>query len=528
MTIHKIHFMPFGKTTELVKGKTILEYAQELAIPLLSSCGGKGKCGQCRVIIYKGVELLNSRTNIEEKFLGNVKQRLACQTKTIDITHDVYIEVMPYSELQILVKGIDKKIELSPLTKMVGNKIVFGEQVVGDYEGKIYGLAADIGTTTVVLHLINLETGECIFTTAFENPQKKIAGDNVIKRIGYDKEKPGELQKLLISYINKEIKKYAKNVYEMVVVGNTTMRDLFFGIDVQTIGVTPYKSITELKRGPTYIYKKAREIFLDIYPQANIYGASIIGSHIGADATAVCLTTGLFDTSEETSMAIDIGTNSEIILKHKDILLATSCAAGSALEPMPAVEGAIERIKLEGDKVTYKTVRGLEPVGICGSGIIDLLAEMLTHGVMDEKGYLTVGKVFNITDSIAITQQQIKGQEGLIWSKAAISLGIKVLLEHAGITITELKKVYLAGSFGNFIDKANARKIGLVPAVPLERIMQVGNAAVEGAKQMLLSKKRRELAEKAARKVKVVNLESIPNYGERLILEEQYFRELTT
>ncbi|MCK4419759.1 DUF4445 domain-containing protein, partial [Candidatus Aerophobetes bacterium] len=157
---------------------------------------------------------------------------------------------------------------------------------------------------------------------------------------------------------------------------------------------------------------------------------------------------------------------------------------------------------------------------------IDLLGELIKTGKMDENGYLVNGKVFKITDKVQLTQNAIKGENGLMWSKAAISLGIKVLLEKTGIGVDNLDRVYLAGSFGSYIDKKNARRIGLVPAVPLKRIVQVGNAAAQGANEMLLSKERRELAEKSVKKVKHINLELVPNYGERLMLDEQNFKKL--
>ena len=187
----------------------------------------------------------------------------------------------------------------------------------------------------------------------------------------------------------------------------------------------------------------------------------------------------------------------------------------------------IQRISIDNGEIGYKTIGNTEPVGICGSGIIDLLGELIKTKEMDENGYLMNRKVFKITDKVQLTQNAIKGENGLMWSKAAISLGIKVLLEEAGIRSTDdLDRVYLAGSFGSYIDKKNARRIGLIPAIPLREIVQVGNAAAEGAKEILLSRERRRLAEESVKKVKHINLELISNYGERLMLDEQNFREL--
>jgi len=527
---HRIYFPQFNKEIEILKGSTVLEHARKLGISINAPCDGIGTCGQCRIVIKQGYGALNERTAIEKKLLDSRELRLACQARVLKTSDDIYVKVFVHGDLQILTAEKENNFKLNPLIKSSGEKVIFNKtDIIDSYSGKIYGIAADIGTTTIVLHLMDLESGKCASTSAFENPQRKIDGDNVINRIDYDAKNPGKLQNILISHINKEIEKMPcskHDIYEMVIVGNPTMRDIFFGLDVQTIGVKPFKSLTELEGGSTAIYKKASELSLDIHPNANVYGSSLIGSHVGSDITAVCLSTGLFEDENETALAIDIGTNGELVLKYKNKLTATSCAAGSALEPIPAIKGAIERLTLSGDKAKWKAIGGGKAVGLCGSGIIDLLSEMLKNNIMDDRGYLTQGKAFNVTDSIKITQNQIKGQDGLMWSKAAISLGIKALLEKENIDIYRLDRIYLAGSFGNYIDKQNARKIGLIPAVLSEQIIQVGNAAAEGAKEMLLSKERRELAEKSAQKVKHINLESIPNYGERLMLDEQNFKEL--
>jgi len=525
---HKIYFPQFGKEAEISKGRTILDYAKELGIPISSGCGGSGICKECRIVIEEGNKGLNKKTDFEKELDRN--ERLACQAVIENISNDISIKVLHYGHLhQILEKGKNKRIKLDPLTKRVSKKVIFNDEEIDNYRGHIYGIAMDLGTTTIVLHLIDLENGDTINTSAFENPQRIIDGNDVISRIMYDKKNPGKLHRELISYINEKIKKMPcdKNeIYEMVVVGNSTMRDIFFALNVQTLGVKPFKSITELNKNSTFLNKKAFEFLLDINKNANIYGAPLIGSHVGADTTAVCLSTGLFDDLEEKVLAIDIGTNGEVVLKHNKKIIATSCAAGPALEPIPALRGAIQRISLDHGEIRWKTIGNTEPIGICGSGIIDLLGELIKNKKMDENGYFTEGKIFKITDKIYVTQNLIKGENGLMWSKAAISLGIKVLLEEAGINTDNLNKVYLAGSFGSYINKEHARRIGLIPTVPLNKIIQIGNAAAEGAKEMLLSKERRRLAEKSVRKVKHIDLELIPNYGERLMLDEQNFKEL--
>jgi uncharacterized 2Fe-2S/4Fe-4S cluster protein (DUF4445 family) len=526
---NRIYFSQFNKDKLLEKGQTILKAAQDLQIPINAGCGGLGICGECKIRIEKGSEALDEKTKAEEKLEKD--ERLACQAVIENDKYDVYVSVIQAGFItNILTHGKKRKeISLNPFAKRRGYKVLLGEEEIDDYKGGIFGIATDVGTTTVVLHLINLEKGNIVHTSAFENPQKRLGGNNVISRIRFDGENPGKLQSILISKINEEIKKMpvdSQNIYDFVVVGNSTMRDLFFGLDVQSIGVSPFKSVTETDKGTIPLKVKAPELNIYINKEAQIYGPPLIGSHVGADALAVSLSCGVFDNEEENIMCIDIGTNGEVVLKSEKGIIATSCAAGSALEPMPAVPGAISRFSIINKKRNFETIGNAKPIGICGSGIIDFLGELIKNNLMDEDGYLKGRKDFVVTDNIKITQPDIKGESGLLWSKAAVSLGIKALLEEASLTTDDLDKVYLAGSFGTYIDKENAKIIGLVPDIPLNKIIQVGNAAALGASEMLLCLEMRNLAESSANEIKHIHLENIPNYGERLMLVEQKFNKL--
>lgn len=527
---NRIYFPQFKKNKLIEKGQTILAVAQDLQIPINAGCGGLGICGECKVKIEKGSEALNDKAKAEEKLEKD--ERLACQALIENDGYDIYVSVVQAGFItNILTYGEKRKeICLNPYVKRKDSKVFLGEDEIGDYRGNIFGIAADVGTTTVVLHLINLEEGNIVHTSAFENPQKSLGGSNVISRIKFDGEDPGKLQSILISKINEKIKKMpveTQNIYDFVVVGNSTMRDLFFGLDVQSIGTSPFKSITEIDEGTFPLKARASELNLFINKNAEVYTPPLIGSHVGADALAVALSCGLFEDEEENVMCIDIGTNGEVILKSDREIIATSCAAGPALEPTSAVPGAISRFGIDKGENCFETIGNVEPIGICGSGIIDILGELIKNDLMDEDGYLKDRKDFVITDNVKITQQDIKGESGLLWSKAAISLGIKALLEEANLTTGDLDKVYLAGSFGTYIDKENAKIIGLVPDIPSDKIIQVGNAAALGAQEMLLCLEMRNLAESSANEIKHIHLESILNYGERLMLVEQKFRRLS-
>ena len=526
---NRIFFLEFNKNKLLERGQTILKIARDLNIPINAGCGGLGICGECKVKIEKGIEILNNRTKAEEKLKND--ERLACQAVIEKDGVDLFVSVVRSGFIaNILTHGKKRKeICLNPHVKRKDNKIFLGENEIDSYGDGIFGIAADVGTTTVVLHLIDLEKGNIVHTSAFENPQRILGGNNVISRIHFDEKLPGRLQSLLISEINEEIKKMkvdSRSIYDFVIVGNSTMRDLFFGLDVQSIGKSPFKSITETDEATVSLKTGASELNLDINKNAEVYGPPLIGSHVGADALAVALSCGLFEDVGGNVMCIDIGTNGEVILRTDKGIMATSCAAGPALEPMSAVPGAISRFKIENKKISFETIGNAKPIGICGSGIIDVLSELVKNNLINEDGYLKDKKDFVIAENIKITQPDIKGESGLLWSKAAISLGIKALLEEAGLTTSDLDKVCLAGSFGTYIDKENAKIIGLVPDISSDKIIQVGNAAALGASEMLLCLESRNLAESSANEIKHINLESIPDYGERLMLVEQKFKKL--
>lgn len=527
---NRIYFPQFNKDKLLEQGQTILKAAQDLGIPINAGCGGLGICEECKVKIEKGSEALNKRTKAEKDLEKD--ERLACQAVIENDGYDIFVSVVQVGFItNILTYGKRRKeIVLNPYAKRKGDKVFLAEREIDDYRGGIFGIAADVGTTTVVLHLINLEEGNIIHTSAFENPQKRLGGSNVISRIHFDGKNPGVLQSIIISKINEEIKKMpvdSQDIYDFVIVGNSTMRDLFFGLDVMSIGVSPFKSITETDEGTVPLKIDASELNLFANKNAEIYGPPLIGSHVGADALAVSLSCGVFDNEKENIMCIDIGTNGEVILKTDESIIATSCAAGPALEPTSAVPGAISRFGIINGKINFETIGNAEPIGVCGSGVVDILGELIKSNLMDEDGYLKDKKDFVVTGNIKITQPDIKGESGLLWSKAAISLGIKALLEEANLTTDDLDKIYLAGSFGTYIDKENAKIIGLVPDISSDKIIQVGNAAALGAQEMLLCLEMRNLAESSANDIKHIHLEAIPNYGERLMLIEQKFKRLS-
>ena len=290
-------------------------------------------------------------------------------------------------------------------------------------------------------------------------------------------------------------------IVEAVVVGNTVIHHLFLGLPVQQLGVSPYTPVVD-----TAVDVKAREVGLEINPGGYVHLLPNIAGYVGADHVAMLLATRL-DNAAETTLAIDIGTNTEICLNHKGKMTSVSCASGPAFEGahikhgMRAAPGAIEYVQIENNEVKIQTIGGVPPVGICGSGLLDAVAQMRLNGIVDASGRLgdrgnSSSKEFVLadrTDSNPITISQ-KDVRELQLAKAAIRVGIMALTENAGIDEQDIQKVVIAGAFGTFIDVTSAITIGMLPNLPLDRFQQVGNAAGTGARLALISKEERARA----------------------------------
>ena len=517
-----------GKKLPLSADKTIFDYADELQVRVPTSCGRSGECHECIVEITRGLEALSPPTEAE-RFLRD-PYRLACQASAVDPTRNVAFKLLTRRP-QILRKGERVGSDLAPLTARKGDSVHFGDRRLDAYRGRIYGLAVDAGTTTVVLNLLDLETGRCLFTSSFENPQR-FGGSDIMHRISYDSgPHQGELQKALIAAINYETRDMCRRlgfprreIYEMVIVGNSTMRDLFFGLDVESIGQRPYKSPTEhelnrKERTTTSLNVKAKELGLQIHPEANVYGAPLIGSHVGSDVAAGLLAIGMAE-REEVVMLVDVGTNTEVVLGNKDRLLAASCPAGPAFEGglvtygMPGYEGAIESLRLTNGEVGFETIGNVAPQGICGSGLVDLLAELRRTGRMDELGVFWDGSSeFTVVSDVGITLSRAD-LSALAQAKAANFCGQWIVLRRYGLAPEQVSRLYLAGGFANYLDVGNAVSIGFIANFSEDRVAKIGNAALEGATAMLLSRTQRHSVENLVRGIEHVELETTPDFFE--------------
>ena len=514
----------------------------------------------------------------------------------VKVTDDVRIEI-PDSSLQkeqrILCEGVSKKIKFDPCLKIkkikiqkpllgdewslidlikyelkeknlsidylalkkLSNKLTsehyikiieYHNEIIGisEIEQNIYGIAVDIGTTTIVTYLMDMGTGELVGIESLLNPQIRY-GEDVISRITYSLKNGVDIpHKVIVEGINLMIERLCEkngissdSIYEMTTVGNTAMHHIFHNINPISLSESPFSPVMS-----SSIDIKARDLGININQSGNIHFLPLISGFVGADTIGVLLATEIYK-NNEISLAIDIGTNGELVLGNKDIMVSCSCAAGPALEGghlqfgMRASTGAIETIFIEEDTfyTFYKTINNGKPRGLCGSGIIDVVSEMLRVGLLDSSGkilehnneririnplnnqkeYVIEWKENTDTDQdIVITASDIREIQ---LAKGAIMTGINILLGKLDITVDNLERLYLAGAFGNYIDIKNAIRIGLIPDIPLDKIKLVGNAAGEGAKLSLLSKEKRIEENNINKKIDYIELAAEKNFNKEFV-----------
>ena len=429
--------------------------------------------------------------------------------------------------IETATEGLDEsRLRLDPAVTRDGRFVLLDGEPLAEAKGPLHGLALDVGTTTVALRLYDLESGRLVATHSFENPQR-FGGSDIMARIHYDGVHRGKLlQRTLVGYLSRAISSLPADpltIYELVVAGNPTMRDLLFGLDVQPIGVMPYRSTTEValdegRATTTSLSVKARRLRLPVHPEARVYGLPLVGSHVGADAAACLLATGIAE-SQALAAIVDIGTNTEAFLGNRERLLAASCPAGPAFEGggvsfgMPALEGAIERVRLgDGGDVELEVIGDRTPVGLCGSGLVDLLSELRRTGRMNGQGRFTDDShTFPLGHGLSLSEADVNE---LAQAKGANAAGVRVLAETYGVPLQRIERLYLAGGFARHIDVDAARRVGLVPDLPAERIVKVGNAALLGASMTLLSRSHRSELETLVRRVEHVRLETHPHFFE--------------
>jgi len=548
---------------EAEAGSTLLEALRGRGIPVPAGCGGLGLCGMCRVRVLRGD--VSPPTAGEVALLGNLLNggwRLACQVvlrgdvevevplrrglakgrvrRSVRITNPVAlipVEVgvgEPSAEEALLRSLSERGVRASALTLRALSSLASAATregatkvaVVADGEVldladdyTALGLAVDVGTTSVAVSLVDLASGAVLDERATLNSQVRYGAD-VISRVHYavtHERGVEELQRAAVGTVNEllaEMRAPRDRVYRVVVAGNSVMLHLFFGISPRALGYYPFRPV--YRRG---LAARASELGLGVHPYALVSSLPILGGYVGGDVVGDLIAADLSE--YRVAMLIDVGTNGEVVVKRGDRYVATSAPAGPAFEGvglrsgMMAVEGAIERVRLtEGGRVEYEVIGGGRPKGICGTGYIDLLAELLRAGLLSESGRLLRGP--GVTEVDGVAAFVVAEEEGVLLTQldvrklqlavAAIKLAAKHAMRAAGVEPGDLEAVVVAGDFGYHLDAGNAVRIGLLPPVDESAIRFIGNGSLTGAELYMVSEEARREAESLARVCEVLDV----------------------
>ncbi len=559
----------------------------EAGIPINAVCGGMGECGKCRVYVkesinegvlesvlkgdYSKIEFqLACQTTVDstiEVFIppSSVTEKMKVLTRCEDSYHEKIDPLLIKYHIQLPSPTLDdnisdierikrelrsRKIQLSHISldriQYLGKKLRDanwditlslsrrdpGYELIdiesGDMSGEYLGLAVDLGTTTIVANLVDLGTGEIVGSAADYNKQM-VHGEDVLTRIDFSADAKGlrTMQGLAVKTINSLIGKLGiapEKIRSMVIAGNTVMTHLLYGIYPRFIKLEPYIPVSN-----TMPLVYARELGIKVNNRAILHSLPSRAGYVGGDITADIIAARMYEKSE-ISIMIDVGTNGEVVVGNKDWLVGCACSAGPAFEGgevdsgMRATTGAIEQIDINpsGDS-DYKTIGNVPPVGICGSGLIDLLAELFTHNLIDRKGNLQKevnpqrirngndglefvvvekGSTGNNTD-IVITEIDI---QSIIRSKAAVYAATALLLKTVNLDFDDMDKIYIAGGFGNYIDLRKAILLGLLPDMSVDKFVFIGNGSLTGAKTVLLSCEMMDRAAEINKKLTYVEL----------------------
>jgi uncharacterized 2Fe-2S/4Fe-4S cluster protein (DUF4445 family) len=517
--LFRIDFEPTGRRGDARPGQTLLEAAQAAGVGLASVCGGVGTCEECRVLLISG--RLSKPSLVEEAALGKQALaegwRLACQAEALN---DVKLHLPPESltaPQRLQVEGQETDLVPEPVVRTPGS----------------HGLAVDVGTTKLAAYLVELESGRTVAKTGAMNPQVSF-GEDVVSRIAYAGREPGgarQLQAVLMETLNgllsgmcAEASVDPQSVRDAVLVGNTAMHHLAAGLPVEQLGRAPF---APARTGPLDL--PAEDLGLALAPGARVYLPPVVAGYVGADHVAMLLASGVLEAGRlegktgKIIIALDIGTNTEISLVVGNQATCCSCASGPAFEGahiregMRAAPGALERARWSEGKIQWQSIDGRPPVGICGSGILDVVAALMDGGLLKPTGQLTIGDAYPLVlaaqtglgRDLHVTRKDV---HEIQLAKSAIRSGTEVLLAEAELTSAEIDEFIVAGAFGTYLDLRSAVRVGMFPPLPLDKFHQVGNAAGVGARQMLVSLAKRRQAEDIARNLGYVELATHPGF----------------
>lgn len=504
----KIIFKPSGIAVEVPDGSTIMDAERIANLNFEYPCGGNGTCGKCLVDVC-----LN----------GTVSKMKACTTPVIN---------------GMVVTLCENSCDDIVMTSSICSGGTVSPNVdISNFDAPL-GVAFDIGTTTLAAYLLNLRTGKVIDSLGELNSQVKYGGDVVSRCIFSLKNGALEIANCVHSEADAMIEtlltknNFSKNdVLAVSIVGNTCMHHIFAGINPTTLVEIPYM--------PTVydpMIKPAKEYLSNVNDNAKVFFIPVIAGFVGADTVAAMLST-CFDRKEKTTLLLDIGTNGEMALGNKDRWVACSTASGPAFEGakivcgMRGAPGAIDHVDVKDGALNISIIDNVPAVGICGSGLIDVVKVLLDEGIIMPSGRLDKkydgtfkdrlveidgAKCFSLTDKVYITQKDIREVQ---LAKGAIAAGIEIMSEKLGISYDDINEVLIAGAFGNYMRPESMCRIKLLPPELLSKIVPVGNAAGEGSKMCLLSKEEFSHADEIAKKTEFIELASHPKFQELFIAQ---------
>lgn len=462
----RLTFMPSNKTVLAEEGTTLLQAQIAAGLRPDAPCGGRGTCGKCKVSV-------------------NGATVLACQTP---VRRDTTVWMEEEGTSVILAEGTAALVQPDGIDRYVA--------------------AFDVGTTTVVAYLLDGITGKLLAQSSCMNPQSQYGAD-VISRIQYAMQGGMECistcirdaMKQLFSQVCRKAGIPEEEVTTVSVVGNTAMHHLLLNIDPKSLVIPPYMPAISAA-----IEKNMARILPNI---AGFVGGDTVG----------CMVSTRFDRLEELTLLIDIGTNGEMVLGDKNRIIACSTAAGPAFEGakiscgMRGARGAVDHVSLEKGEVSYSVIGDAKPAGLCGSGLLDLVSVLLDLEIISESGRMEQ-KIYALCDNVTLTQKDVREVQ---LAKAAIRAGIELMAQQLGVAVGDIRKVYLAGAFGNYLDPASACRIGMIPPILLDRIVPIGNAAGEGAKLCALSRAEFDYSKELARKTEFLELASLPQFQDQYV-----------
>ncbi len=561
-------FQPEGRRTRVGVREDLLDAARRCGVGLEDLCAGRGTCGKCKVVVRRGAELLRAPTDYEAHLSREERRRgirLACQCRPAG-EGIIVLEVPPESQRawqRLQTSGLMPPHALRPEIRRVRTPASSGSKRGRGSEGRVppgagvvswrgqrlsvvtkgeplLGMAFDIGSTKIAGFLLDLETGEALETVSAPNPQM-VHGEDIMSRLAFARGSSAQERELhveVLATLNDLIRKACAlahvdplHVFEIVAVGNTAMQHLFLGVATESLSRAPYTPATQQEE-----VRPAGPFGLGICPSAPVVAPPVVAAFVGSDLVAGVLAVRMHRSSG-LHVFIDVGTNTEICAGDRKRLVACSTPSGPAFEGahirfgMRAADGAVERVAIEPETfhVDYRVIGRMKPRGMCGSALLDLLADLLRTGAIDRAGRLqrsvapdrirrSHGELAfevvpadetSIGQDIVLTQADI-GQLQL--AKAAIHSGIDILLDTLGRTPKEIRTLYLAGAFGSYLAPESARSVGMLPDLPLDRVQFVGNTAGSGARLALLSRTEREAMGSIARRIQHLPLAGDPRF----------------